>query len=546
VADERVARALPWGAAAAFAVPALWAARDYGLVFDAHFWFPFGDDVLHYVLGHGRWPLQPYNADLEAYGPLAATGAAVTNAVLHDWLGLVNPLLGHHVFIVLCGAALVGLTAWLARRFGGFRLGALAAALLAVSPRFFAEAVNNIVDAPATVVWTAAIACVVLALDTARVAPLFGAAVALGALGAIKLPNVPFVPLILLVWILVDAESRRGAGRLLVATRWWVLLALVLTAPLALWVFRPIAWTAPRVDFWTVYDRLFVPPPWMTRGIVSIFYRGQLLRGGPPSYHAAMFAVTTPVPQLLAAAVGAVVVWRRQRTAAWLLVVWLTVSVGRFAFLRLGNYDGVRHALDAFPALAVLEAFGVAGALDVLARRAPRYVAASTVAVLVVVLAPGATAIWRLHPYPMTYYNALVGGLAGAAHSFETEYSGAAYREAVAWAMDHLGAGDVLWITRASYDRRLVQVEASYLGLDPNRVQDGTALGFAERHARDGGRIFAVQNFRAPPEEKLPPGLAGAAVPLVYEVGRDGVPFLRIREVLPSDLQAVLATSMGR
>jgi hypothetical protein len=552
-------RHLPWIAAAAFALPALWAARDYGLVFDSHRWFPIGDDILRYLTGQRPWAPELYVPGFENYGTLAAIGSAVTSAILHDWLGVVNGLLGHQLFIVLCGAAIVGLTARLAIDLSGPRLAVLAAALIAVSPRFFAEAQNNISDVPAAVAWLAAISCVVRALGEDRVAPLFGAATAIGAIGAVRVPNLPFLPAVLIVWLVLDREARRHACRLLRRSRWWQLAAIAITAPLFLWLFRPLAWTAPRVYFWTVYDGMFVPG----RGNVPVFFRGrQFWSGGPPSYHAVMLAVTTPLPQLVAGLIGAVVVWRRQRSAAWLLVAWLTVSVGRYAAMGLGNYGGVRHVLDAFPALALLEAFGVLAVLDALARKGSKRAWTLQAAALLVVIVPGAAAIWRLHPYPMTYYNALVGGLHGASRRFETEYAGAAYREAIEWAAQHFGEGDTLWITHGPLEGRLVQVEAAYLGLSQVPVQDGTPFQVAawqlgqsrasagsRRAGRKSARVFAVQNFRGSPVERLPPGLPAALLPLVYEVRREGVPLLRIREVPPELLREVvtgLAAHGGR
>jgi hypothetical protein len=141
----------------------------------------------------------------------------------------------------------------------------------------------------------------------------------------------------------------------------------------------------------------------------------------------------------------------------------------------------------------------------------------------------------------MTYYNALVGGLHDASRRFETEYSGAVYREAIEWAALHLNERDTLWITSGPYDRHLVDVEVAYLGLSKVRVQDGTALELAIWQVVRGGRVFAVENFRASPEERPPPGIDAASLPLVYEVRRESVPLLRIRQVPDESLRAVLA-----
>lgn len=49
--------------------------------------------------------------------------------------------------------------------------------------------------------------------------------------------------------------------------------------------------------------------------------------------------------------------------------------------------------------------------------------------------------IRQLHPYEYLYFNALVGGLKGAAGRYETDYWGKTNREAILWLRDHELAG---------------------------------------------------------------------------------------------------------
>ena len=53
-------------------------------------------------------------------------------------------------------------------------------------------------------------------------------------------------------------------------------------------------------------------------------------------------------------------------------------------------------------------------------------------ATLVAVLLPLLDSM-RLHPYQVAYYNALVGGTAGAADGYWTEYPLSSYREGIEW-----------------------------------------------------------------------------------------------------------------
>ena len=516
-----------WLGAAAFAFVGLAAAPAYGLAFDSHIWFPFGDEILAWLRGAGRYPLNLYSESLEAYGSTAALAAAATNALL---AGTVDPIVGHHVLIVLCGAALVGVTGWLGALAGGPAAGIGAALLLATAPRFFFEAETNASDVPAAVAWAAALVALLRALETQRGGPLVFAVVATAALGAVRLMNLLFLPVVPLVWLACSAVARRQAWGLVARGPWWrVPLAAALLAASFI-AFRPLAWPAPWATVQAILDRLRVPPYWVSKGVADVFYGGTLVAGGPPSFHPVMLAITTPLPFLLALGPGLVVLFRRQRHVAWLLVAWVAVAVGRHAFLARGNYDGVRHVIDALPALAVVAAAGVESVLAWLASRTvPRLRPAVWALGLLAVVAPGVVAIVRLHPYQVAYYNVLVGGLAGAAGRFETEYSGVAYREALLWAARELGPDDRLWLTR-DYDRRLVEQEARWLGLAGIRTwhPGGGEPATAPR------RLVTMQILRPGPAERPAGAVPAATLPVVYEIRRDGVTLLRAREVPPA------------
>ena len=82
------------------------------------------------------------------------------------------------------------------------------------------------------------------------------------------------------------------------------------------------------------------------------------------------------------------------------------------------------------PAVALWYAYGIAFVLGQIRTRSTGFVVASA-AVLITLLPLGP--MYRLHPYEMTYFNRLTGGLAGAVGRYETEYWITSYREAIEW-----------------------------------------------------------------------------------------------------------------
>jgi hypothetical protein len=110
------------------------------------------------------------------------------------------------------------------------------------------------------------------------------------------------------------------------------------------------------------------------------------------------------------------------------------------------NFDGVRHFLELFPALAILAGWAVGRALGrhraALSRR--RGLVPLVVAALV---APSAWAVARIHPHQIAYWNALGGGLEGARSRGEAQagdYWGMSYRQGIDWLNQHAPPGSVI------------------------------------------------------------------------------------------------------
>ena len=84
-------------------------------------------------------------------------------------------------------------------------------------------------------------------------------------------------------------------------------------------------------------------------------------------------------------------------------------------------FTGLRHFLFVVPPLAVLAGIGCDGLLARL-EAWRRSVACGVAAIVAAMLTWNAVELVRLHPYENLFYNPLVGGLAGAAGRYETDY----------------------------------------------------------------------------------------------------------------------------
>ncbi|MGC8643440.1 MAG: 4-amino-4-deoxy-L-arabinose transferase, partial [Isosphaeraceae bacterium] len=144
---------------------------------------------------------------------------------------------------------------------------------------------------------------------------------------------------------------------------------------------------------------------------IMVQYFGQVMpdRNVPWHYPWFYFAVTVPVGLQCLGIWGIVEAWRTRRLDPfpWLLVGTILGFLGLFS-TSIPVYDGERLFLHVFPAWAMLMGLGFSR----LCQRMGRVRTAQ--ALLLGLLLAQAYGTLRLHPFGLSYYSALAGGLRGA------------------------------------------------------------------------------------------------------------------------------------
>ena len=355
--------------------------------------------------------------------PVASTLAAVCSTLLSGWFGLLDPFDGYHTVNLLLAALLV----WVLLRVLAKRFGLLAATaalgLLLSSPRVFCHLMANIKDFPLMVFYSLTAIAFFRAYEAGSTRGLLAS----GALWGFSLgtkANALFLPLIPLALIalggLPEGWRFRRARLALALLGAGVLGAAVMVA---VW---PYLWGDPLGRF--------------GENLSFVVLREGTTR--PESFAPVLQAITltTPPAFLVLFAVGLVptlkMAWRRQREAL-LLLVWIAAVLGRYLVPQAVNYDGVRHFLELFPAMAAVAGLGVAwlasGTAALLPGLPRRWVRA---AVLLLALSPGLWALLRTHPFQIAYWNVFAGGYAGARASDlpqACDYWGTSYRLGLGW-----------------------------------------------------------------------------------------------------------------
>jgi hypothetical protein len=152
---------------------------------------------------------------------------------------------------------------------------------------------------------------------------------------------------------------------------------------------------------------------------------------------------------------------RRDRLAIFLLA-WIATVLGRYLLPQAVNFDGVRHFLELFPAMAAVAGLGAVGIGKLLASSFPRFGRHLKATVLVAALVPGAWQVLATHPFQIAYWNVLAGGPAGARAADlpqAGDYWGMSYRLGMRWLNEHAPENALLAVPVIEHAVRLVASE---------------------------------------------------------------------------------------
>ncbi len=414
--------------------------RDYGLGWDDYTHSQYGRLLVAlYRSGFSdRRALSFVNLYMYGggYDILATLAAKILPFGLFETRRLVGALIG-----------VVGLffTWRVGRHLGGPFAGLMALVVLAACPLYYGHMFINAKDGPFATYMAVVLLGIVRALDEyPRASPatmaLCGTGVGL-AIGARVLGGFAVLEALLpLFYILGTRWHERGAGAASAELGAYLapFIPAVILAYLVMGLVWPWAVLSPFNPFHAVeYFSHFFEKPWRE------LFDGQinLVPDMPRSYVPTLMALQTPLLMLflgllaISGAVAAILrgiksglgIGRRAALCAVLIAALLPMLVT--VAERPAMYNGIRHFVFTFPPLAVLG--GLAAAW--IARRLPRFgvtaMAAAALTLVTGIVSPVVEMV-RLHPYQYTYYNHLIGGVAGAQSRYMIDYWGLSMTQA--------------------------------------------------------------------------------------------------------------------
>jgi len=296
----------------------------------------------------------------------------------------------------ICFAILVGLVAAESARRWGVSSGLAAGWSLLVMPRVFSHAHLAALDTFLSLFWTAALLAGARAVEARRVLPAMLLAGAIWGLALLTKIHAWLLAPLLLAWAL----TRLSPTRAIKATAVWTGTGVFVF--LAGWPWLWYDTLARWAGYWGTS---------VARATIRVEYLGRIWndRDVPWHYPWLYFAVTVPVVLHAAGFLGVFRSWRERREDRFPFLLIATVLLFLTLFsTRVPVYDGERLFLHVFPAWAMLigRGCGIAWAFFQGSR-----VGRAAVVGLLLCQSYGAIA---MHPFGLSYYNLLVGGVPGA------------------------------------------------------------------------------------------------------------------------------------
>lgn len=365
--------------------------------------------------------------------PLLQVLSGISNLLLGKHVGgLLAPRLPTALFFGLA----IAVVFWLTERAFDRPAGVFAALGLLFLPAFFGHAHLSTLDVPvsALILLTAATFYAASEERSWSLALLSGLFLGLALLTKL---NAAFLIGFLLLWTLLFHRPMLPRA----------LVSFFIVPPLVFVAGWPWLWhsTLPHLKDYLGFHLQHYP--------VLVYYLGQLYQYAPWHYPFVVTAVTVPAMFLLLmlAGIGYALSGRSAysgkkvkssfRAAGWLLLICGVGYLLPSALPFTPKYNGSRLFLPAFPFLMALAGGGFTLIYELLYRRLEDVRSLKEIgglrgklALLVglILLLPAVRGLSRVYPHELAYYNAFIGGPAGArAHGFETIYWGGVYNDAL-------------------------------------------------------------------------------------------------------------------
>ncbi|MCL4360221.1 glycosyltransferase family 39 protein [Patescibacteria group bacterium] len=441
----------------------------------------------------------PRNAWTLPYGPLMSIPPVLSFLYLFRAWHILPFDSAYNLPIILWGVAGIGILYFFLAEAVNRRVAILGALFLALTPRYFGDLHNNMKDIPSAVIFALNIWLLWRLVRYRRVRDFIPAVLGFALAFNIKV-NAIFIPVVYAAWlillqiakpnaqipvkfkkpnanhtsffsfIMLSLSRARSAG-------WRTGFGFFLLAPVAAFALWALFWQHPVREVVQLYRTFSV-----STDNLEVLLHGRWYCSGStvPWYYPYWYlAVTTPLPVLFFSSLGVITFIRAivSRASMWfrsivtalakntgkqnsvpdlddtrtphtdqsanlLILLWFFLPLTRYFIPTIGVIDGIRHFEEVLFPIAALAAIGADFCFQqcnnvTIKQFSVKAKTMAEVFITVILLAFLSFQILSYHPYEVTYFNELVGGVQGAYGKYDLDYWGTSQKAAVNWVNTH-------------------------------------------------------------------------------------------------------------
>ena len=420
--------------------------NDYGFTWDFHFHFFGGGKLLSLSWQELEPRILPYvEPDPRAawslpYGPLMSIPPVSSYLLLYKYWQFLPQDSAYHLPIILWGiGGILALYGFLKEAINK-RVALFAAFFLSAMPRFFSDMHNNMKDVPSAAIFAVNMWLLWRLIKHKRLSDLFLAVLGFAAAFNVKINSI-FIPIIFAAWLYLinvcagrskQHKVRAAEQENFVSTsahKVWINIIYFIASPIAAFLLWWIFWPNPIAQLDHAY-RTFA----IGTNNIEVLLNGNWYCSGnnvPWYYPFWYLTITTPLPILLLFLMGLIGLIRHIRPIGILLLLWFFLPLSRYLLPHIGVIDGIRHFEEVLFPLAAIAAIG----LDFMIRQINliRPIRPISLILILSTIFSLLFTLYSYHPFQITYFNELVGGIKGAFGKYDLDYWGGSQKQAVIW-----------------------------------------------------------------------------------------------------------------
>lgn len=349
-----------------------------------------------------------------------------------------DKILVRHIVNSIFGWLILLLGGLLAFRVGGkWRAAVFAIIILFFSPRLLGHSFNNMKDLSLATAMLMGVYYMVVFFQEfpkPRKRTLIMLAVSIGFAIAVRIGGILLIPYLGLFAIvyLIKTYSLKSLLKKPDSKYFWMMFKWGVFVSLGGYILALLFWPYAMVSPIEHTKETFGAMSQFAIGIRQLFEGSMQWSDAIPWYYTPKFiAITTPIAVMVGALVYMVTGWSKtRRFETFILLFAFAFPVFWIVYTNANVYGGWRHALFAYPTLAVMAALGFDSLIGLFKNKYLRI--AFTVFPILMLINP-IIHTFRNHPYQYVFFNKLIGGTEKAFGNYEMDYYYHSTREATEW-----------------------------------------------------------------------------------------------------------------